>query len=137
MLSLVLSACFIVGVSILLQRLRANYLAAKQTGLRIVLAPCSIYNPIWAVALYLFSPVLKHADWARVINFAWHWEDDAKLYEKYGTTFILVTPDGNTVYTCDEVAVAGVLGDRKGFPKPKIYGRLTFFHSGWGRGCKL
>jgi hypothetical protein len=124
-LALTFVVCVLVPIFRQIQRLYINYRLAKQTGLYIFIAPVDPYGIIWQAGSRLFTPILKHFEWCRVLDLSWTWEDDCTRHEKYGDSFIVVSPAMNIIYTSDRYAVEEVLAKRKVFVKPKLYGEST------------
>jgi hypothetical protein len=107
-------------------KLYTNYQQARRTQLRILISP---FDPIGVTFLILsayLGPLLSTMRWARVINPTWSWQDNFKNHEKLGSSFIVVTPEKNVLYSADAGVVEQVLGKRKVWVKPAVYGKLNF-----------
>lgn len=124
LLVLPLFVCLLLSIIRRIQRIHVNYQLARSTGLHIFIVPLDPYGMVWQAGSRFFTPILQHFEWCRVLDLSWTWEDDFTRHEKYGDSFIVVSPAMNIIYTSDELAVEEVLAKRKIFVKPKLYGGL-------------
>ncbi|KAL5378613.1 hypothetical protein DPSP01_009024 [Paraphaeosphaeria sporulosa] len=125
-----LTVTFLLGIIPILRRIRRiyiNYQLAKPTGLHIIIVPLDPYGIVWQAGSRLFTPILQHFDWCRILDLSWTWEDGSIRHEKYGDNFIVVSPAMNVLYTSDKFAIEEVLAKRKIFVKPKLYETLDMF----------
>ncbi|QSZ28553.1 hypothetical protein DSL72_003051 [Monilinia vaccinii-corymbosi] len=104
-----------------------HYMAARKSGLPVRLGLWSSANPFWLIACtlvgyYTFSNILPRFIFDRVKITIPAWEHYCKysVHEKWGTSFILVSPSGNTIYVGDPEIAEEVLTRRKAFPKIEI-----------------
>lgn len=95
-----------------------NYVAARKTGLRIVVSPITPYAVGWRVVGSFAENVLVRFRWYRAIDWTCAWQDGATLHEDLGSCFIVVSPGLNVVCTSDARTIEHVLRDWRGFVKP-------------------
>ena len=108
----------------------SNYIAARKTGLPLVLSPVHPFNPFWIVTYKVFPIILllKYlpfglGTWARCTYIGWQFHEKYALHDELGPVFLLVTPGGNEVSVADAQAVHTILSQRKEFIKPTaMYG---------------
>ncbi|KAG4030675.1 hypothetical protein MFRU_011g01330 [Monilinia fructicola] len=101
-----------------------HYLAARKSGLPIRFGLWGSANPFWLITCTLvgysrLSKILPRFifDWVKITIPAWEHYCKYSIHEKWGTSFILVSPSENTIYVGDPDIAEGVLTRRKDFPK--------------------
>lgn len=107
-----------------------NYLAARKTGLPIIISPVASLNPLWIITYRLFPSVLLlrwlpfgFGIWARCTLMGWMFHDKHALHQELGPVFTIVTPGGNEVIVADPQVTHTILSHRKDFTKPAaMYG---------------
>jgi hypothetical protein len=113
----------------LLTQLYKNYTTAQQTGLPIFIVPFDANSVVWLFLYSYFGGLLARFRCFRLLGLTWAWQDNDKVHRAFGQSYVLVNTGGCVVHSSDAVVVDWVLGRRKEFPKPAIYGE--FF---WGGG---
>ncbi|ESZ97706.1 cytochrome P450 [Sclerotinia borealis F-4128] len=110
-----------------LSPLPRNYLAARKSGLPIRFGLWGSANPLWLLICTLLgystlSKILPRIIFDRVKITIPAWEHYCKyfVHEKWGTSFILVSPAGNTIFIGDPEVAEEVLTRRKDFGKIEI-----------------
>lgn len=99
-----------------------NYRNARQTGLPILFTPLDPFGLPWILLFINFGHLLARFRWCRLLGMTWGWQDNDKWHRLLGNSFVLVGPTKCTIHTNDPVAIDWVLGKRKEFPKPWVYG---------------
>lgn len=113
-----------VYIVILLKRLDTNYKLAKRTGLSIIIVPINPQAQSWRIVAGVCERWLQNFERFRVLDSSLSWEDGTTRHAKYGENFFVVSPFVNILVTSDKMAVDEVLGKRKAFIKPKLYGQF-------------
>ncbi|KAK6596006.1 cytochrome p450 [Botrytis cinerea] len=110
-----------------LSALPSNYRAAKNSGLPIRFGLWGSANPLWLIICTIvgysnLSRVFPQFIFDRIKITIPAWEHYCKhfVHEKWGTTFILVTPGRNTVFVGDAEVAEEALTRRKDFGKNEI-----------------
>lgn len=110
-----------------LSALPRNYLAARKSGLPIKFGLWGSANPLWLITCTLvgysnLSKIMPGFIFDRVKITIPAWEHYCKyfVHEKWGSTFLLVTPVQNTVFVGDPEVAEEVLVRRKDFPKIEV-----------------
>lgn len=105
----------------------SNYIAARKTGLPLVISPVYSLNPFWIITYRVFPVVLllKYlpfglGTWARCTCIGWQFDEKHALHDELGPVFLIVTPGGNEVVVADAQVAHTVLSQRKEFIKPPI-----------------
>ena len=110
-----------------------NYRRARRIGLPILVTPVPTSNPLWQLSEDLLAPILKRlpfgvADFMHYTKRGWHFDDKYYLHEKYGGSFIIVSPDRVQLIVADAAAAEDVFSRRKDFLKsPALYKALEVF----------
>ncbi|KAH7144394.1 cytochrome P450 [Dactylonectria estremocensis] len=91
----------------------SNHAIAKPTGLRIIIVPGDLTNPVW----WLLGPRLAALErWItggenRLLRYGWlgfDFKGKARVHLEMGDAFIIVTPGKNYLYLADSVAISHV-----------------------------
>lgn len=114
--------------------LLGNYLAARKTGLKIVLSPITPYSLQWRLAASVCENILRRFRWYRAIDWTCAWQDGAALHEELGSCFVVVSAGLNVVCTSDAKTMEYVLKDWRGFVKPDNVNGERRISSGRGSG---
>ena len=107
-------------------KLYVNYQNARKTNLRLIISPFEPVDITFMLLSALLGPILSTMRWARILTPTWSWQDDFRNHEELGENFIVVTPRQNILYSADAGVVEQVLGKRKVWVKPAMYGMLPF-----------
>ena len=132
---------FLIGLPLwTLVALARNYIIARKIGLPMLITPLDPMNPIWALTEKRFSPLLKYLsshlpyplcslfDWVHYSNLGWFYDSKYTLHARFGSAFIIVSPQSNWVIYADAAAAESVLARRKDFIKPReMYQPLEIF----------
>lgn len=110
--------CLLYFVGIPLFAFFRNYLAARNTGLRIVISPITPYTLQWQLASSLCRPTLERFCWYRAIDWTCAYQDDDKLHQELGWSFIVVSPGLNVVCSNDPPTIKHGLDKWREFIKP-------------------
>ncbi|KAM7191875.1 Cytochrome P450 [Naviculisporaceae sp. PSN 640] len=104
--------------------LRGNIQKAQKTGLVYVVSPVHSFNIIWQAGSAVFIPLVKKLpkqwweNWLPLTAPNWEYKSRMEQFDRLGTdTFILVTPGGMTLFTCDAEVIHQVTSRREAFPK--------------------
>lgn len=107
-----------------------NLRDARKTGLPILIRPILHTNVFWIVFVATFQPQLKRWlpkpiwDYFSVIVTGWEFHEKWKIFERVGaTSFIIVTPGGNEIWTADPAMASQVLLRRKDFLQLELSSR--------------
>lgn len=119
--------CILIPLLRHLQSLYENYRLAKRTGLHIILMPLDPYGTTWQLASNIFGPLLRPFEWCRISFTSWSWSAGALYHEKYGSTFIVVSPARNVLHTSDKATIEEVLKKIKVWVKPALYESMDFY----------
>ncbi|KAF7869848.1 hypothetical protein EAF04_004632 [Stromatinia cepivora] len=110
-----------------LSALPRNYLDAKKSGLPIRFGVWGSANPLWLITCTIvhystFEKYLPQFIFNRIKITIPAWEHYCKysVHEKWGTSFILVSPGKNTIFVGDPEVAEQVLTRRKDFVKNEI-----------------
>jgi hypothetical protein len=103
-------------------KLYLNYQNARKTNLRLIISFFEPTDVTFLLLRALLAPIFSTMRWARILNPTWSWQDDFKNHQELGESFIVVTPRRNVMYSADAVVVEQVLGKRKVWIKPAVYG---------------
>lgn len=111
-----------------------NLKAARRSGLPYILSPVYPLNRTWLIFARLLVPRLKKipwvgdGEWLNVSGGDWFWERRYAHFEKYGDTFIIVTPVNNVAYTAEAGLISQITTRRNDFPKPlRVYGTISMY----------
>ena len=105
-------------------RLLANYRAAKNTGLPIVLSPVAHLNPVWILVQPVLAPILAKlpfglGSFTRYNTLSWFYGDKYRMHEEYGKVFMHVTPGENELHVADPSVNQQIFSRRRDFEKPE------------------
>ena len=110
-----------------LYRLFKNYLAARTTGLSMMILPVNHYNPIWMIlSVPIIRPLAEKflPTWMyepiEVSTYGWEFRQGFSIFEKYGPAFILVTAGNNELSFIDPELATEVLKRPKDFPQTEM-----------------
>jgi cytochrome P450 len=117
-------------------RFRRNLNKARRSGLKYVVAPVFFLNTIWLtshrMALPFFARLPRRwVGWVDVCVPDFSFLNRHEYFKRIGTdTFLVVSPGGIVMYTCDPDVVNAITTRRNDFPKPTaiytlldVYGR--------------
>jgi len=108
-------------------KLYRNYLAARKTGLRLVISPLTPFELPWHMSPAIFGSIVKRQRWFRALDQTCSWQDKSKLHQELGLCFMHVSPGMNMLCTSDPVAIDYVFKKMKDFVKPEVFKTLDFF----------
>lgn len=122
-------------LSLFLYRLISNLLAAKSTGLPVLLYPIDPINPLWILCSAPLRPWLrrnlpKHI-WNRLALTIYGWEfyEKRRPFDEYGDrlagdrrSFVVASPGGIALWTADPVLVTDMLRRPGDFDVPALTG---------------
>ena len=113
-----------------------NLAIARRTGLRYVVVPFFYLNRFWLITHLLWLKLLrrlprKYTEWVDFVLPDNIWELKYSLFEKAGAdTFLAVSPERFTLWTCEPAVINQITMRRNDFPKPSsmyksvnIYGK--------------
>lgn len=105
----------------------SNYLTARKTGLRLIFSPITPFQLLWHLLPSFIPSFLKRQQWFRALDQGYSWQDQNKLHEKLGSSFIMVSPGMNMLCTSDPAALHSVFKNMKDFVKPEVFKNLDLF----------
>ncbi|PSR99029.1 cytochrome P450 [Coniella lustricola] len=131
---LLLGSVLAYGVFYYAQGLRSNVAAARRSGLPYVIAPVSPFNLWWQIPHKLLTPAIRllpkvwWEDWLDILQPDWSFRLLRKPWDRFGDTFLIVSPYHILLSTCDADVIHQVTSRREAFPKPTAhYGLLAVF----------
>ena len=127
--AIILTAILAVGVSQAFSLYR-NYLAAKKTGLPIIIGLIDPLNPLWIITKGLIAPYLALLPGDLGLNskfnsFGWQFLDKYDAHQRLGKVFIHVTPSKNDINIGDPTVNQNLMSRTKEFVKPCNVYRMT------------
>jgi hypothetical protein len=150
LLSLLIFSLVLVSISRQCLNLAKNYIAARQTGLPVLVTPISATNPLWLFGNSYVIPILKCLPFGlgNFINHSgvtWVFPDRYRNHDRYGLVFAVATPGEIEVVLADPATASDVLARRKDFDKDEkatvmdIFGPnvLTAGNEAWPRYRRL
>ncbi|KAF3760814.1 hypothetical protein M406DRAFT_348284 [Cryphonectria parasitica EP155] len=122
------------GVFYYIQGLRSNLAAARRSGLPYVVVPTSPFSFPWQLTSGLWTPLIKllprscWEQWLDILQPDWSFRYLRGPWDRLGDTFLVVSPRGIILYTCDAEAIFQVTSRREAFPKQTVnYELLAIF----------
>lgn len=114
--------------------LRKNIARARKTGLNYVVVPGTNNVLYWQVCWRVAVPLIKllpkkwWEDWITFAETDHAYRDGQVSYEKYGNTFLIVSPFLIEMYTQEAAVINQIIARREDFPKPhELYEILDIF----------
>jgi cytochrome P450 len=133
---LVWAASALIGYQIIYTAVcfRRNLNKARRSGLKYVVAPVFFLNTLWLTSHRLLLPAFGRLprQWVAWLDFCvpdFGFINRNEIFKRLGhDTFLIVTPGGNIMYTCDPGMVSQITTRRNDFPKPtSIYTLLDIY----------
>lgn len=109
-----------------LHSLFANYRKARQSGFPVLVCPVNTDNVLWIIFSVKFRPILAQCLPSLVYDhlipaiYGWEFWDRNRLFDRLGSSFILVTPGRNTLWVADPETAHSILTRRNDFPRDKL-----------------
>ncbi len=103
------------------QSLFSNYREARRSGYPILVCPANTDNIIWIIFAVAFRPILARCLPAfaygriKAAIYGWEFLYRYELFAKLGSSFILVTPGKNKLWTADPEMASSILTRRNDF----------------------
>ena len=129
-LSLHLPILLLLSLFWYIYKLPYYYHIARKTGLPVYICPVTPSNPVWLIVLATCQPLLvcylPQFVYTRLrpCIYGWEYRERYDMQTELGPSFVLVTPNGNEVWTADPDAAADILARRKDFSHLEITERM-------------
>ena len=125
--SLLISSVIILTCLFTISQIRAfrrNIAAAKHSGFRYVISPIHFNSTLWIILQESLLPVLSRLpkswtqQWLPLSLFYRIWHAGYEPFRKIGEdAFLIVSPGGIALWTCDAQFTINIMNRRKDFPK--------------------
>lgn len=117
-----------------LYSLRKNVAAARKSGIHYIVVPVYFLERWWLIGHRLMFPVLKKLppSWTAWVDFTlpeFTFDYRHEVFNRVGhDTFLVVSPGGTCMYTCEPAVISQITTRRNDFPKPThIYRSLDIY----------